>query len=182
MANLYVLSGPSGVGKDTVLNEVLKDTDLKKTVSITTRKPRGNEVDGKHYHFVSRNEFDAMVDNNEFLEYALVHGNYYGTSIAQVEKALDNGEDIILAVDVQGGVIIKRMMPEAVLIFLLPPSITELEERLKGRGTEDDECLSLRLKNAEWELTFLSKYDHHITNDTVENASKKLKDIIESNR
>ena len=182
MSKLYVLSGPSGVGKDTVLGRITGEANIKKTVSVTTRQPRQGEVDGTHYHFVTKEKFDDMVKDNEFLEYAKVHDNYYGTRISEVNETLDAGNDLILAIDVQGGVSIKKIMPEAVLVFLLPPSFEELANRLSSRGTESEDSLKIRLENAKRELGFADSYDYNIVNDTVENAGKKLKEIIENGR
>ena len=179
MSKLYVISGPSGVGKDTVIKKILEDTDIKKTVSVTTRMPRVGEVDGDHYHFVLKDKFEEMIVNGEFLEYATVHGNMYGTSLVQIEKALLYGQSLILAIDVQGGINVKQMMKNAVLIFLSPPSMEELKKRLNNRATDNQHSISLRLKNAEWEMGFLNRYDYQITNDTVENAVIKIKEIIE---
>lgn len=176
---LIVLSGPSGVGKDSVL-DVLKQIypSAGKCVTMTTRRPRDGEVDGVDYTFVSVEDFKKRIDDGGFLEYAEVHGNFYGTPRAKVEENLKLGADIILKIDVQGAMAVKRKMSSAVLVFLLPPSMEELERRLRSRLTETDAELATRLANAQNELEQIPHYDYIVINDVISKAAEELKAVI----
>lgn len=178
---LFVISAPSGTGKSTVLAEVrqrLPGFDF--SVSCTTRAPRGDEKDGREYHFIDEKTFRRMIDGGEFVEWAEVHGNLYGTPRAPIEEAMERGQDVLLDIDVQGGMAIKRAFPEAVAIFLLPPDYEELERRLSGRGTDSREQIKLRLENARKEMDFKDKYDRCIVNDEVGRASGELVELIKN--
>jgi len=173
---LLVVSGPSAVGKDTVLDALLSlpadplPAPIRKCVTTTTRPPRPQEADGVDYNFVSAAQFNALVAQDALLEYAEVHNNYYGTPRAYVAAERAEGTDIILKIDVQGGRAVKQKMPDAVLIFLQPPSLEELERRLRGRATENEEDIARRLLNARREMAQRPFYDYAVTNDTVEEA------------
>ncbi len=185
---LLVVSGPSAVGKDTVLDALLSAPSLpfpaQKCVTATTRPPRpkdggmGMEEDGIDYHFVSAARFNDMVARDELLEYAEVHDNYYGTPRSYVTQARARGIDVILKIDVQGGLAVKKKSPDAVLIFLQPPSLEELERRLRGRGTESEDKIALRLLNARKELAQRPHYDYAVTNDAVEEAVEAIRAIV----
>jgi guanylate kinase len=180
---LIVLSGPSGVGKDTVLHELRTlEPDLRYSVSYTTRAPRPGEVDGVAYSFIDRDQFLAMAERGEFLEWAEVHGHLYGTSEARVKDALDRGEDIVLKIDVQGAAWIRPRVAGAIFIFLLPPSEEELRRRLVGRDTEDEASRELRFRNAVAELADGAAYDHRVVNDDVGPAAREILDIVRSRR
>jgi len=177
---LLVLSGPSGVGKSAVraaLEELLPD--LPTAVSCTTRKPRPGEKDGREYHFISPAEFERKVEAGEFLEWAQVAGNLYGTPKSEVEQRLEKGEDLLFEVDVQGGRNLKSAYPETVLVFLLPPSLEALETRLKGRSTETEAERARRLELAHKELEIgFSEYDYLVVNDRVERAAEQVAAIF----
>lgn len=161
---LIVLSGPSGVGKDAVLTRMRKlGRPFHYVVTATTRPQRTTETDGVHYHFLSQREFQEMMDNDEFLEWANVYGNYYGVPKAEVASALSKGEDVVVKVDVQGARTIKRIVPQAVFIFLMPPSMEAQEERLRGRDSESSADLALRLEKAKAEMQQVSLFDYLIT-------------------
>lgn len=178
---LIVLSGPSGVGKGTVCTALRKrSSNLVYSVSATTREPRGNEVDGVHYFFKSRTEFQAMIAQDELLEWAEYMGNYYGTPRHFVEETLDSGRDVILEIEVQGALQIKRKFPDGVFIFLAPPSLPELKQRISGRGTETDESMSGRLEVAEQEIALIHEYDYSVVNDQVERACDRILSIIQA--
>ncbi|NMB09949.1 MAG: guanylate kinase [Tissierellia bacterium] len=180
---LLVLSGPSGVGKGTVCERLLeKRDDIKYSISATTRKKRPMEINGENYYFLSLDDFQQKIEEGEFLEYAKVHGNYYGTPKSYVTETVDKGDIVILEIDVQGALQIKENYPEAVFIFLLPPDLKELRNRIEKRCTEDKETIDLRMKNAQKELSFIDKYDYGIINDDVENAVKKVECIIEAEK
>ena len=165
---LYVFSGPSGVGKDTVLSLLLTRSDLVKSVSATTRAPREGEVDGVDYYFVSKEEFERLIETGEMLEYTVYAGNYYGTPKAPVERWLSEGSDVILKIEVDGFSQIKKLMPESVGIFLLPPSKEELERRLRARGTDSEEAVLRRLETALNELSCAENYDWRVVNDDLD--------------
>ena len=176
---LVLFSGPSGVGKDTVLEIVLnKDKTLKKSVSCTTREIRENEVDGKDYYFISVPDFEQMIDNNEVLEYAKYGKNLYGTPKAPVDKWLDEGKIVILKIEVQGAVNIKKLYPDAVGIFILPPSMDELENRLRSRATEKEEDILKRLEIARNEIQQSNNYDYLVINDDLDRASENVLEIL----
>jgi guanylate kinase len=162
---LIVISGPSGVGKDAVLKEITKrGMPMHFVVTMTSRKPRDGEVDGKDYFFVSREKFEALIQQGEFIEYALVYNEYKGIPKSQIEKALLSGKDVVLRVDVQGAATVRELYPESVLIFLIPSNQAEWELRLSSRKTETAENLALRLKTAREELSHLPKFDYVVVN------------------
>lgn len=180
---LFVVSSPSGGGKGTLIRRVRETVpNLSYSVSYTTRTPRNGEVNGREYFFVNRETFEAMVRANEFLEWALVHGNLYGTARQQVAKETAAGTDIILEVDVQGAASIRNLTMDTVSIFILPPSYEILRRRLIARGTDSPEQLALRMKNAPEELRQYSSFDYVIINDDVERAAHQLSSIIYSER
>ena len=180
---LFILSGPSGVGKGTVLDSLLKDYDgVEYSVSATTRDPRSGEVDGRDYFFISKEKFFEMEEHNEFIESAKVHNNYYGTPQKYVDQSLDRGKDIILEIDIQGAKQVREKYPDSVFIFLVPPSFEELKNRLNKRDTEDNKTKEVRLKNAKKEIKELTNYDYTIVNDRVEKAVQKVKKIIKNEK
>ena len=177
---LLVLSGPSGTGKGTVCGVVrdhLGDA-VRYSISATTRKPRTGEEHGREYFFFSKEEFEALRDQNGFLEWAQVYDNYYGTPRAFVEEVLASGKDCILEIDPQGALQVRKATDEAVLVFIAPPSLEELRNRLTGRGTESAEEVEKRLSCAESELAYRDKYDYIIVNDDVETAAAKMEAIL----
>lgn len=179
MKKLFVISGSSGVGKGTVIKEFLrKHPDFRLSISCTTRGKREGEEHGVNYFFLTQDEFKNCIANNEFLEWAEFSGNHYGTKKAFVEECLNNGENLILEIDTKGALNVKNIMPEAELIFIAPPSIEELEARLRGRHTETEEAIQKRLASIKLEMENSKKFDHKVVNDTVENAVKQLEDIM----
>ncbi len=181
---LYILSAPSGCGKTTILRQVMNNIPgLAFSVSHTTRQPRSGEENSIAYHFVTKEAFTEMRDKNSFIEWAEVHGNYYGTSRQAVADQLQNGQDVFLDIDVQGAAIINED-PEfdPVSIFVAPPSLTELERRLRGRGTDSDETITLRLQNAAKEMGAASQYQYLIINDKLEDAVVVMQSIIIAQR
>lgn len=176
---LFVVSGPSGAGKSTVCKLVRKILRINLAVSATTRQPRAGEQNGVEYNFLSNKEFEEKIKDNEFIEYANVHGNYYGTLKKEVEGRLEKGENVILEIDVQGGIQVRERYPDAYLVFFKTPSPDDLERRLRGRGTEPEEVVQLRLKNSLSELKYEDKYDETIVNTRVEQACTDLINIIE---
>jgi len=180
---LFVVSSPSGGGKGTIIRHVLEDVgNLSYSVSYTTRAPRQGEVDGREYFFVSRETFNEMVAAGEFLEWACVHGNLYGTAKSQVIEETNAGADIILEVDVQGAASVRQLLMDSVSIFILPPSYEVLKQRLITRGTDSPEELAVRLRNAPDELKQYSAFDYVIINDEIERASAQLASIIYAER
>jgi len=180
---LYVVSSPSGGGKGTLIRRVLDVVaDLSYSVSYTTRAPRNGEVDGREYFFVDRERFEEMIAAGEFLEWANVHGHLYGTARRQVKGEIEKGKDIVLEVDVQGAASVKRLGLDSVSVFILPPSLETLRERLLTRGTDSAEELRVRLANAPAELRQYSNFDYVIFNDQVERASAQLAAIVSAER
>lgn len=180
---LIVISGASGTGKGTVCKKLL--TDLPKiaySISATTRNPRPGEIDGKEYYFLSVAEFKSWISEEKFLEYAEVYGNFYGTPLNKIEERLSRGEDILLEIDVQGALNVKKKCPEGVYIFLLPPSLNELKNRIEGRGTENPESLARRLKNAVAEIKIGLEYDYVVVNDDINAAAEQIKAILTAER
>ena len=177
---LFVISGPSGVGKGTVNKRLFEEfgSAVAFSVSATTRGPREGEVDGREYFFISRQEFEKRVANNEFLEHAEYAGNCYGTPRDYVLSLLERGVSVILEIDVQGAMQVKRRMPECVSVFILPPSFEELEHRLRGRGTETPEKIERRLAAAKAEMARATEYDYQIVNDDLDAAYARLREIF----
>ena len=179
---LIVFSGPSGVGKGTVRQEIFSTPDHKfeYSVSMTTRAQRPGEVDGKDYFFRSREEFEELIRNGQMLEYAEYVGNYYGTPLTYVNETLDKGIDVFLEIEVQGALQVKKKVPDAVFIFLTPPDLNELQERLIGRGTDSEEVIAQRIERAREESALMSEYDYAIVNDEVPLAAERVKRVIEA--
>lgn len=176
---LFVVSGPSGAGKSTLTKIVVKEMEnTYLSVSATTRSPRTGEVNGKDYYFMSIEEFEKAVSEDKFLEHANVHGNYYGTLKSAVEEKLNEGKNVILEIDVQGGEMIKTKFNDAHLLFVAAPSAEELERRLRGRSTDSEEVIQRRLGNSLQEMKYKNKYDFVIINDNIDRALGEIKDII----
>ena len=176
---LIVLSGPSGVGKSTVISELLSERkDIHFSVSFTTRAPRTGEENGVNYNFVDRAEFERMIADGELLEYAEYVGNYYGTSLKVIRDHLEQGVDVLLDIEVQGAATVKSKCPEAVLIFIIPPSFEELSRRLHGRHTDGEEVIQGRLQKAREECKEIKNYDYLVVNDKVSDAAAEIKAIL----
>lgn len=181
--NLFIVTGPSGAGKGTVLGRLLPMMDgLRCSVSATTRQPRPGEQDGVNYYFLTRPAFEQMIQRGEFLEYAEYVGNYYGTPAAPVEECLEKGIDVILEIEVRGALIVKQKRPDARLIFIIPPSFADLELRLRSRGSESGETIQKRLEKAREEYAAAEQYDYIVVNDQVEGAADELRSIIQAAR
>jgi guanylate kinase len=180
---VYIISAPSGSGKSTLTNELLKLVpNLDFSISYTTRSSRGSEQNGKQYHFVSQEEFDKMIRGGEFLEYANVHGNCYGTSRQFLREAGPNGHDLLLDIDVQGAAQVKRTLTDAISVFVLPPDRETLEWRLRNRGEDSEEVVQRRLNDARREIEEYDKYDYVLINDQLKKSIERLKAIVLSER
>lgn len=181
---LIVVSGPSGTGKDTIVNEVVKRKNINAWISIsmTSRSPRGQEENGKEYFFVTREEFEENISKNNFLEYAEYNGNYYGTPKHKIEEYLNKGIDVILIIEIQGALQIKELIPEALFIFIMPPSMEELKKRLIARGTDSPDKIISRFKTAYQEINEVTKYNYVVVNDDLENAVDKVSAILLSEK
>ncbi len=183
MTTIFIISAPSGSGKSTLVSRVMdQEPNLKFSISYTTRKPRGNEVEGVNYHYISREEFELRLAGNEFLEHADVFGNYYGTHMSELEKARLGGYDLVLDIDVQGARQLKDRIPDAVSIFILPPSRAELEKRLRARGEDSEEVIQRRLREAAEEIRNYGRYDYVLVNDQVGESSSNLAGIVRGER
>lgn len=179
---LLIISGPSGSGKGTVVNSLLDKGGFALSISATTRKPRNYEKEGIHYFFKDKDEFIQMIDEDELIEHACFCDNYYGTPRAYVSQKLSEGTNVILEIEVQGALQIKEKHPEAVLVFMLPPTIEDLRSRLEGRGTETKEAIGQRINRAVEELELLSQYDYLVINDEVENAAVDIEQIVKNEK
>ena len=177
---LIVFSAPSGCGKGTMLAEILKDERFYCSVSATTRSPREGEVDGVNYHFLTKEQFEEKISCGGLLEYARYCGNYYGTLVSEVDDKLAEGKDVILEIEVQGAMKVRELRPDALFIFIAPPSINELDRRLRKRGTESDEIISQRVATAANELKYASNYDYIIVNDALEDALDDFMAVIKA--
>jgi guanylate kinase len=181
--NLIIISSPSGGGKGTLINRVLETCpEITLSVSFTTRQIRPGEMDGREYFFVSKDEFERLIEEGAFLEYATVHGNYYGTSLSQVRTVMEQGKDIILEIDVQGAETIFSKMPEVVGIFILPPSYSVLENRLTRRGTEKQDEIAVRLENSFTEIEKYQLFRYSVVNDDIQRASDEIMGVIRAER
>ena len=180
---LFVISGCSGVGKGTVINEFMErnSDDFILSVSCTTRNPRPNETNGVNYFFISKEEFEQNIKGGKFLEYANFAGNYYGTKKKYIQQKMDEGYNVLLEIDTQGALQVKEKMPESILIFIAPPSVEELEHRLRGRHTEDEETIQKRLAQVKIELERSQKYDYTVINDNIERAVEEIERIVRGN-
>ena len=180
---LIVISGPSGAGKGTICKSFLeRNPEVAISVSATTRSPRKGEVEGVNYYFMSKEQFKEKIEDNDFLEYAEVYDNFYGTPKSNVEELLESGRDVILEIDIQGALKVKENTEEGVFIFILPPSMEELKARIIKRGSETPESLMKRFKSAYKEINFISRYNYAVVNDEVETAVEKLEAIISAEK
>ena len=176
---LIVVSGPSGTGKGTVCKQLLKEMpELAYSISATTRQPRAGEADGVNYYFLGKSAFEQMIAEDGFLEWAEVYGNYYGTPLSKIREKLEAGQDILLEIDTQGALKVKEKCPEGIFIFLLPPSIRELEQRIRGRGTETEESIARRLGAAKTEIEVGRQYGYAVVNRTVKQAVQQIREIL----
>jgi len=183
MTTVFIISAPSGSGKSTLVSRLLNEVEgLTFSVSYTTRKPRGNEVDGEDYHFIDHAQFERLIESNEFLEHAQVFGNYYGTHVGELELARHDGKDLVLDIDVQGAAQLKERIPDAVTIFVLPPSREVLEQRLRARSQDSDEVIRRRLADAAEEIRNYHLYDYVLINDNLELATENLMSIVRAER
>ena len=180
---LIVVSGPSGAGKGTICKSLLKKySGIQMSVSATTRKPRDGEEHGVNYFFLEKEEFIKKIDKGEFLEHAKVYENYYGTPSDFVMDKINNGEDVLLEIDIQGALQVKEKYSEGVFVFILPPSMEELKNRIVGRGSETEETLKIRYSSAIDEISFIKDYDYYVINDKIDSATEKLLCIIEAEK
>ena len=180
---IFIISAPSGAGKTTLCKDLMLEfPDIKFSISCTTRKMRPGEIDGRDYHFISKDQFKKIADEGGFAEWAEVHGELYGTTVSELKKGAKEGFDLILDIDWQGARQIKEKLSDAVYIFIHPPSLDELENRLRKRGKDSDETIKKRLKNAKEEISHSEWYDHNITNDELTEAMALLKSIVKTER
>lgn len=176
---LFVLSGPSGVGKGTVRKALFdRDTNLQYSISMTTRKPRQGEVDGLDYFFKEKEEFERLIEQGKLIEWAEYVGNYYGTPRDYVEKTLEEGKDVFLEIEVQGALQVRKNFSQGVFIFLIPPSLEELKNRIVGRGTETEDIVNNRLEAAKEEIEMMGAYDYVVVNDEIESAVNRVRAIV----
>ena len=182
--SLVVISGPSGAGKDTVVAKYLRkrSSNAWLSISCTSRDMRPGDKEGKSYYFISKEEFEKKIENGDFLEYALYNGNYYGTPREHIEEHLRAGQDVFLVIEVQGALKVKELVPEAICIFIMPPSMKELRKRLVGRKTESKEKVLNRFKTAYQEINEVTNYNYVVTNDEVDNAASKIQSILVSEK
>lgn len=177
---LFVVSGPSGAGKGTICKKLIEKIDIDLSISMTTRKPRPGEIDGKNYYFVSEEKFIETINNSGFLEYAKVYGNYYGTPKEVVLKKLEQDRDVVLEIDIQGALKIKESYPKGIFIFILPPSMSELRKRITGRGSESEDDINLRLGETLKEVAYIDKYDYCVVNGEINEAVNRVAAIIKA--
>jgi len=177
---LIVVSAPSGCGKGTILSEILKDDKFYYSVSATTRNPREGEVNGVNYHFITKADFEERIKNNAMLEYAEYCGNYYGTPKKEIEEMREKGKNVLLEIEVQGAMKVRDICPDAIFIFILPPSVAELERRLRKRGTETDDVIAERVSQAKGEIAFAEKYDYVVVNNALEDAISDFRAVIKA--
>jgi guanylate kinase len=176
---LLVISGPSGAGKGSISKRIIEEVDdLIYSISMTTRAPRPDEINGKNYYFVTHEQFEQTIKEEGFLEYAKVYGEYYGTPKAKVMEYLEGGKDVVLEIDIQGAMNIRKSYPKGVLIFILPPSMAELRKRITGRGSETKGDIELRLGEALKEIAYIDKYDYCVVNGDLDEAVNRVKAII----
>ncbi|MDE6182746.1 MAG: guanylate kinase [Eubacteriales bacterium] len=179
---LVIVSGPSGAGKGTVVSELIKHNNYALSISVTTREARNGEIEGVHYFFKTNEEFEKMIKENQLLEYAQFCGNYYGTPTFYVEEQLKQGKNVILEIEVQGALQVKKIFKDAILIFLTPPNIIELKNRLKKRATETEDKINMRMKRAKEEIKLIDKYDYIVVNNIVADAVSDIENIVNSEK